>query len=373
MMENLTVSERFSYALEEYENLSQRQDRHDSITFQTHLSKLIGEFQIILRLIDSLSLFSENEPISELTTSYIPYLNTWYYLANLYTRLLLKEGVGIAIDNKVGYLEQAKLFLIEFLTNVGNYEQLNKDQREKLGMLKRGEEIVQSPQLKRQEKIENFRKEKDLKKKLETFKQLKSTGKSREADVDEEVIRKMYLDQVQLHILNSFNLADLIAMELAVLSNRPKILEITQGANFEMARLQGIDDDRVRQQTDPTGFTTRVEQVPKSKAQISDLISKQGKILQPFTITSNRREEMKQRVFGTGQVLPSMTVEEYLDYELANGKMMKEEPKKSALSDDNDDDYDDDEDDEAQLEKRRWDDWKDDNPKGSGNTMGNIG
>lgn len=67
-----------------------------------------------------------------------------------------------------------------------------------------------------------------------------------------------------------------------------------------------------------------------------------------------------------------MTVEEYLDYELANGKMLKDEVKDNnpANKDDNDSDT---EDSEAEEEKRRWDDWKDENPKGAGNMKANIG
>jgi len=49
--------------------------------------------------------------------------------------------------------------------------------------------------------------------------------------------------------------------------------------------------------------------------------------------------------------------------------MMKEEVKDVNKESD----YESDEDDEAQLEKRRWDDWKDENPKGAGNMKANIG
>ena len=119
------------------------------------------------------------------------------------------------------------------------------------------------------------------------------------------------------------------------------------------------------QPIDPTGYTTKLEVVPGKKQPISSLLSKQGKILQPFTITANKNE-LRNKVFGTGQVLPSMSVEEYLDYELANGKVAAEEVKNEKNDQDTDDS-------DEELEKRQWDDWKDDNPKGMGNTGANLG
>ena len=52
--------------------------------------------------------------------------------------------------------------------------------------------------------------------------------------------------------------------------------------------------------------------------------------------------------------------------------MLKDEVKDNnpANKDDNDSDT---EDSEAEEEKRRWDDWKDENPKGAGNMKANIG
>ncbi|CAI5759278.1 unnamed protein product [Candida verbasci] len=139
-------------------------------------------------------------------------------------------------------------------------------------------------------------------------------------------------------------------MEIKVISNKP---------------VQKTDIRERERTSDPTGFTTRLESRPGlNSGKISDFLSKQGKILKPFTITN--KQDLQKKVFGTGQMLPSMTVEEYLDYELANGKMMKEEqPQAEKFSEDEDSD--------DELEKRRWDDWKDENPKGSGNMGANIG
>ncbi|KAI3402618.2 TAP42 [Candida oxycetoniae] len=371
-MDKLTVSERFKRAVGDYEKVFQSGKRHDSLEFQNELVCVIKEFQLIVQLVESLSLFSDNESISELNTAYMPYLNLWFYLANLFSRLLLSDG-RISIDNKADFLNSAKDYVIAFLSNVCNYDLLTKIQKQKLRMMQKGEEIVLAPQAKRSEKIENFRKEQALKSKIDVFHQLKNKmdgDKIIEDEMDggeiveDETIREMYLDQLQLNILKAFDLFEQISMELQVLLNRPKIQQLDNS------------HQEVKKSQDPTGYTPNVETNPFSKnRKISDLIDNRGKVLQPFIITNNnKRQELQQRVFGTGQVLPSMSVEEYLDYELANGKLMKEEVKKgNAGVGDDDDEEEDSENDEAQLEKRRWDDWKDENPKGSGNTKGNIG
>ena len=185
---------------------------------------------------------------------------------------------------------------------------------------------------------------------------------------DDEVIRLIYIDQLKLFTLKSFNMLESISMELQVLQNRPN--SSSNPEQQQQLEQDGKEDNRSRQYTKENdyGFTTKLENKPKLSYQVSDLINKQGKILQPFIITS-QRDKLKEKVFGTGQILPSMTVEEYLDYELANGKMMKDEVKDKPKDNEDEDELNEDE----ELEKRQWDDWKDENPKGAGNMKANIG
>lgn len=363
----LTVSERFQLARGRYEDLDNNSTataRQDSLEYQQRLQDLITEFELILQIVQSLALFSDNERLLELTTSYIPYLNLWFYLAQLYSKLQLKQG-KISLDFKLDYLKIAKLYAIEFLTNLQNYGILDHDQVQRLKLIDKGEEIIMSPQVKRQEKIDNYKKEQQLHHQLAVLTDLKHDLNER---FEDETLKAIYIDQLKFHILKAFDSIGLITMESEVLSNRPPpgtIDSHNAHADKNDGRIANYPTDLTDLTPDVTGFTTKIE--PRPTKQISDLISKQGKVLQPFTITT--KSQLRNRVFGTGQVLPSMTVEEYLDYELANGKMMKEEVKDVNKESD----YESDEDDEAQLEKRRWDDWKDENPKGAGNMKANIG
>ncbi|CAX42038.1 TOR signalling pathway regulator, putative [Candida dubliniensis CD36] len=366
-MEQLTVAERYKLAIQQYENLQNISERQDSVSYQNRLTKILSEFQLVLKLVEQLSLFSDNERIEEISTNYIPFLNLWYYIGELYTKLLMnKEGI-IDLDYKSENLQTAKQFIFTYLENLTNYDILTLEQSKKFTILRKGQSYELSAMNKRQEKIDNFKKEQELLKKL-------SILNSKDDDInkfDEEIIRTIYLDQLKFFILKSFNLLESINMELQVLKNRP-LKNFNSSTNLEIndSRLQTkINSKRDKDKDDEYGFTTKLESLPKLSYQVSDLINKSGKILQPFTITS-QKQNLKEKVFGTGQVLPSMTVEEYLDYELANGKMLKNEVKDKPKNDDNDSDT---EDSEVEEEKRRWDDWKDDNPKGSGNMKANIG
>lgn len=267
----------------------------------------------------------------------------------------------------------AKSKLVHFIAQLDNYgEVLSKSQSSRVNSFKEiynptYDELVSysNPALKRADKIENYKLEKELKGKLQILNDYynQNSEKGEEEDdsmferFDEEIVKAIYIDQLRLYSISAFNNLELLSMELQVLSNRPK------------QRITEIDPPKSKEEPsmeNDYGYTSKLESLPfNNKSKISDLISKQGKILQPFTITSNK-QDLKLKVFGTGQVLPSMSVEEYLDYELANGKMMKEEVKDEKNDSDSDNS-------DEELEKRQWDDWKDDNPKGSGNMKANLG
>ncbi len=86
---------------------------------------------------------------------------------------------------------------------------------------------------------------------------------------------------------------------------------------------------------------------------------------------------MKATVFGPGIAPPTISLEEFADMEKeaaeARAKQQADAPKgprKYAQLELDGDEDDLDLVDEATMEDRRWDDWKDDNPRGWGNKMG---
>ena len=94
-------------------------------------------------------------------------------------------------------------------------------------------------------------------------------------------------------------------------------------------------------------------------------------------VFSHSRETVKATVFGPGVPPPTISLEEFADMEKAaaedRAKRQAEAPKgprryNQLVADGDEDDLD--LVDEAILEDRKWDDWKDENPRGWGNKMG---
>lgn len=327
MTEQLTVGEQYKVLLSQFEKLESTSIAKNSIDYQKQLYVLINKFKTIDRIVHDLDLFSDNEFVEEINVNYLPFLNVYFYLGELYLNGMADDKLQIDISYKAENLEVAKRYFNDYLGTLKNIELLNPLQLKQM----------EGHNLSREEKIQQYKYQKEL------------SGKVANADSieDEDDKRQVYLDQISQLIIKSLNHLQLLDMELQVLSNRPsepKIQEILETKSTK-------DDD----------YTTKLETLPQNLP-FSKLVNN-GKVLQPFTLT---RQDLKKKVFGTGQVLPSMTVEEYLDYELANGKMAApEEPPVNSEDEDNPDE-------EEEYRKRDWDDWKDDHQKGSGNTM-NLG
>lgn len=324
---NQTINEKFQLLLESYKDLNDLPISKSDLSYQKKLYNLINQFKFIKRIIYQLDLFSDNESIVEFNVNYLPFLNIDYYLGELYLNYL-SDGEPMenpSIDLKAINLSLSKEHFDQFLHLMINYKLLSKTQLKQFN---------DKYTLTREEKIENYRAEKDLTTKVSLINQQQS--------VDEDTKKDIYINQINLFIIKTLNQLQLLDMELQVLSNRPKNSTPQPPANS----------------VKPFEYTEKLETIPSNKV---ESFLKNGKVLKPFTIT---RDDIKSKVFGTGQVLPSMTVEEYLDYELKNGKMLQ--PEESKLSDDEDLET-------EELKNRAWDDWKDDNPKGSGNTKANLG
>lgn len=376
--DNLTVRQRFRNAVKSFKDLEESPLRQDLEGLQETVVKVIHNFKFLQAIVDSLSFFSDNEELHEINTSYLSFLAISYYESCLFMKLLAdvtRGGFVYNVDDKLEFkvhnLQIAKKKASEFLhvlDSIGGI--LSIEQAQKLNTFKSSldpsideiNSLSGNPVTRRAEKIANFTLERELRQKLAILDSYYSKEtKSEESDdeliesLDEEIVRQVYIDQLKYFSLLAFDNLELIALELQVLSNRP---------TFEKQKLERERQAKREKSEDEFGYTSKLEVLLNQPKKISDLISKQGRILQPFTISN--KQELRNKVFGTGQVLPSMTVEEYLDYELANGKMLKEDSNTSKFSSDE-------EDSDQELEARQWDDWKDDHPKGSGNIKGNIG
>ena len=89
--------------------------------------------------------------------------------------------------------------------------------------------------------------------------------------------------------------------------------------------------------------------------------------MQPFTLL-DRRTQLQQGVFRSGHNLPTMTIDEYLEEEKRRGNIIEGGGEKSGMKEEVDED-DLDRADEETMKAREWDEFKEANPRGSGNTL----
>jgi len=97
------------------------------------------------------------------------------------------------------------------------------------------------------------------------------------------------------------------------------------------------------------------------------ILSKDGKPLKPFVLL-DRRKQIQDGVFKPGHSLPTMTIDEYLEEEKRRGGIVEGGGEQSGIRPDPDEDNIEKADEET-TKAREWDEFKEANPKGSGNTL----
>jgi len=119
--------------------------------------------------------------------------------------------------------------------------------------------------------------------------------------------------------------------------------------------------------SNPNGYSERLDASPSLLRRGGPLLSKEGKPLQPFTIT-DKRSQLRQGVFRPGHTLPTMTIEEYLEEEKRRGGIIDgggENQNRAAEPDEDNMELAD----QETMKARAWDEYTEANPKGSGNTL----
>lgn len=357
MSSTLNVKQRFKNAKDQFQDL----ERFQMPGNQTQ-RQLKDEFLTIESMVSRLDLFSENELLHEISTSYIPYIGLEYYIACLEMMLsadIINLNESNQFHGKRKSLSDAEKRFERFLESLLLFGLiLSKEETEVVeSVLSRklqgfdGGVLPDDPQRRRAAKIKAFKMRKHLEERISTRVEYTDLGKGGYIAHEEET-RELYVDELRLLALRTLEHLNLIYLEMLVLE------AATTDSDFDYRHYHPENKNEEKKEL-------RLEQVPGKKTPIDQVLGPKGKILQPFTITKNR-SDLKRSVYGTGQTLPSMSVEEYLEYELQHGKLLKGNDQPSTDNEDS-------ENSENELEARIWDDWKDDNPKGSGNMKSNVG
>lgn len=343
--------------------------RQDAVEYQDLITKTIEKLLSLKNSIyGELALFSNNETVDDVSTNSLKLLSIDFYLALLFSRKQVSQLSDAMIKKKMKlkFLEKAIQLFMQFLITLQDYGILDAFLSKKIDSLENSynpslQDLYQQPahgedlsgaQMRRQQKIELFSQSKAINEKL---KFIESKYKSNEiSSDDDEQLRKLYINRLQSHSYQAFSEMEQILYEVELLRNFTKM-----GGDPEIEQ-QGPplkkDSDNG---TDSSGYTEKLEFLNKP------LLSKQGKVLRNFTLV-DKRTQLQNKVRGYGQYGPTMSVEEFLQKEweenrvLQGGEEVSNEPA-------NEDDLD--WQDKETYKARQWDEFKESVPRGSGNTM----
>ncbi|RCH91201.1 hypothetical protein CU098_008715 [Rhizopus stolonifer] len=331
--------------------LTQLEDSTLSSTDPQYQSQVKDAIQRLTRadeLITQLHIFSDNEILEDMNTNDLKFLLTTAYLGDLTLKLSGKD-----LDRST-VLNQSKEYIQRFLCACQDHELLNKEDVTLMQRLSHNGKAPSVPAAQqREQKIARFKREKAIKQQIQQLRQHIDQANEKQDDEDrdiDETEREWILALIQLEIVGSLENWHAIEQELVMV----KEMEI------------------MREMMEKTGRSMFLEKPVNTRANWGNdkpLLNKEGRPLQPFVITS-QREQIKSKVFGYGHNLPTMTIDEYLEQEMARGNIIQgggEPPEKQPIDDN---DY------EAQdaetMKKREWDEFVEANPRGAGN-RGNKG
>ena len=282
---------------------------YDSILQESDPSKRLQLIEKCQKWTLTLDLFSDNESLKEISTMDLKFLEIPALKGLALSELNFENS-----RERLEILKKSRENLLEFLESV-----------ERLGLA-----TLNKSKPSRQELIMAFKKEKEIQ---SNIKILKTRN-------DEESQRELFLENIQLQILKSKQLLSSNTMEIDLLEKHE----------------ESLTNEKVKDNSQHSDSRLEIKNGP--------LLSKEGKILRPFIIRSNR-QDLKDKVFKPGHNLPSMTVDEYLTREFERGNFLKggtQGKTEKIIHDMNEEELE-----KKLMKERAWDEFKDDNPKGWGN------
>ena len=179
---------------------------------------------------------------------------------------------------------------------------------------------------------------------------------------DDATLRELRLAELQLCVHQTFHALDMMARELQMLASAPPTPPPGPDA---------VESDyRERTRRGAREYSDRLDP-PISQLLASGkagpILSKDGKPLKPFTLLDSR-QRLRDGVFRPDHSLPTMTIDEYLEEEKRRGGMVDGGGEQSGLQPEPEEDNLEKADVET-MKAREWDEYTEDNPKGSGNTL----
>ncbi|KAI1770738.1 type 2A phosphatase-associated protein 42 [Hypoxylon cercidicola] len=330
----------------------------NSPTYHEDLAQALELYQECIQIINKICLFSPNEGLEDIATSDLPYLLVNYRIAEL----LQKVSTQSPLERKTA-LKATRDAYERFLHLLDSYSILSQSDSKLFTEYNDDPTSFSTistsdPAARRNAKIANFKMEKELKTKLAY---MQKSPRYLEEGGDEEAVRELYLTNIAFCTHLAFQGLEGINREMEILAQAPIPI-------MPQATTATVQDDERRRRELHDGYSDRLDR-PLSTLTNSNgpLLSREGKPLRPFTLTSNR-QELQRGVFRPGHNLPTMSIDEYLEEERRQGNIIEGGGEASMRQPEpNEDDIE--KADAETMKAREWDEFKEANPRGSGNTL----
>lgn len=303
-------------------------------------------------LVEKLGLFSDNEAIEDVPTADVKYMIIPAHLA----KVLISAETG---PNRLQVFQQAESYLKQFLTRVVNYglgssnieTAIKSSDCEMTATPVGRNDSLEAAARSRNEKIENYKKMKMLESRLEELERRVKSGQN----VDDEEVREYHLKLLDKYINESYeSLEREVKPALFFERNRASQQGSSSG---DIVVAPDLNNPADRMPIDPTKSVTIV------------------------------RDALQKQVFGIGYPSrPTVTVDEFISEKIESGDLAFQKHKAiyanslqryaeqpTLLRDqeetsDTERELKEEKDDADELNrKRRWDEFKDENKRGSGN------
>eukprot|EP00794_Sanderia_malayensis_P003591 gene3591-4097_t len=267
-------------------------------------------FSDATNIVNIIGLFSRNEEADEISSSNLRYLLLPVFLGEL-TMLEISDERYLTVNT-------AKIYYVDFLQRCKDYSLSQKDLSK---YIEKSEEKTEKSYQKslndRQLKIDRYKETKEIKNKVEILE--KRIDSSPDA-IDDKTEREYYLSWIRFWINESIEKLGFLDTELQILEHMKKL------------KLGEVKPPEKPKEREP---------------------------IKPILIT---KDTLKNKVFGAGYPsLPSITPEQWMDRQIAEGKVVLDYNPGVNSAPTEKDSSDDDEESEEKLKKARdWDEWKDD-------------
>ncbi|KAJ9077718.1 Type 2A phosphatase-associated protein 42, variant 4 [Entomophthora muscae] len=288
-----SLSQLFDNVEQQYRQLDEGHLSNSDPKLQEVVTEALKSLITLQKAITLLCLFSDNEAIDEVNPNYLKFFLVEFYLGQFVTMI---NARNCRLQN----LERAKNHFHNFLSLCDSYSVATPESIKALKTNK-PTSIIST----REERIERFKKSKELSYKLKELTEKRGSSNSGlEVNNDSDLTKEIYLTMIDFCQQKAVD-------ELISIHQESELLKTMPNEPHAAESTPDIDQ-----------LTWRLDSLPSLGSGKSHLLDPQGKPLRPFVITG-KQKELREQVFRPSWRLPTMSIEEYLDIEMERGNFLQ--------------------------------------------------